>query len=462
MTVAASDRPRREGATMRGERWWHGWGALEWFIVVQYLSTALFFIPGTQSARVILRTMPYLVAGGMFVMISGQRGLRTLPPGARALGWSLLLLLLFLLRPDSQPLSGLAQLTLQACIAAPVFWVARLVRTPRDFERMMTVVLLCSAVNAAVGLLQVYYPDTFLPPEFNRIAQGVDSKMLQSLSYIGADGRRIIRPPGLSDMPGGAASAGTLSALFGIAVATRVGAGLAKNIGGILLAAIGFAVLYFSQVRSMLLMTIVALIAFAFLAARQGRTGEALYTVGLGAVVIGAVFVFAVTVGGSAIEERFLSVADRGLVESYQSERGGFVKHTLQEVLPTYPVGAGVGRWGVMSMYFGDPNKKGSEFLYAEIQMTGWLYDGGVPLLVLYGSAVISALAFAFRAAQLKLPGRLGSYVSLVFCALLLIAGMTMAGPSFNTQLGIQFWTLTAAVHALMHRLAVPISESPP
>ena len=152
---------------------------------------------------------------------------------------------------------------------------------------------------------------------------------------------------------------------------------------------------------------------------------------------------------------------DRGLVESYQTERGGFVRHTLKEVLPKYPVGAGVGRWGVMSMYFGDPNKKGSESLYAEIQMTGWLYDGGVPLLLLYGAAIIAALRFAFKAAQRRLPRQLGSYVSLVFCALLLIAGMTMAGPSFNTQLGIQFWTLTAAVHALMHRLAVPAAEAP-
>jgi hypothetical protein len=437
----------------KARHWWHGWGVLEWFIVVQYLSTALFFLPGAQNVRMILRVMPYLLAGAMLFLVRGRRDTGSLPPGARLVAWSLLLLSLFLLRTDSQPLAGFAQLTLQACIAAPLFWVARLIRTPRDFERMMMVVLACNAVHAGVGLLQVFWPDTFLPLEFNRTALSMDSKLLQSLSYMGADGHRIVRPPGLSDMPGGAASGGTLCALFGIAVATRARANLARQAAGILLAALGFSVLYFSHVRSVLMMTIVALLAFAFLSARQGRPAAAIYTVGIGALVVLGVFFFAVSVGGEAVQERFSTITDRGLVESYQAERGNFVMYTLREVLPEYPFGAGVGRWGVMNLYFGDPNKLDAKGLYAEIQMTGWIYDGGFILLLLYGTAVLLALRYAFRVAERRLPGALSSYAPLVFCALLLIAGMTMAGPSFNTQLGIQYWTLTAALHAVMQRL---------
>jgi hypothetical protein len=435
---------------------------LEWFIVVQYLSTALFFLPGAQGVRVILRTLPYLLSGVFVLMVRGRRDTYSLPPGSQLVGVSLLLLALSMLRADSQPLSGLAQVTMQACVAAPLLWVARLVRSPRDFERMMVVVIACNAINAVVGLLQVYYPDTFLPPEFNRTALGLDRNLLESLSYIGADGRRIVRPPGLSDMPGGAAGAGTLCALFGIAMATRARSGLPRRGLGLAMSAIGFAVLYFAQVRSVLLMTVVALLAFAFLSARQGRASTAFYSVGLGSAIITAVFVYAVAVGGDAVKQRFLGMTERGLVASYQTERGGFVRNTFEEVLPKYPFGAGVGRWGVMSLYFGDRNKENSRLLYAEIQMTGWIYDGGFLLLLLYSSAVALALRFAFRAAQHPLAGAIGSYVPLVFCALLLIAGMTMAGPAFNTQLGIQFWTLTAALHALMHRLrSAPDAAAP-
>ena len=46
-----------------------------------------------------------------------------------------------------------------------------------------------------------------------------------------------------------------------------------------------------------------------------------------------------------------------GVVQSYQENRGIFLTYTLQELLYEYPFGAGIGRWGMMSAYFGEPDE---------------------------------------------------------------------------------------------------------
>lgn len=428
------------------------WGALEWFIALEYLSTALFFLPGAQALRIPLRALPFLVAGGLMLTTSGTRGTPDAPAGSTMLGIALALLLVCMLNPLTQPIAGIAQLLLQLCIAAPLFWVGRRVESVEHLDRLMRLVLACSAASTIVGLLQVFWPDTFMPAQFNQLAIGFDEKLLTSLSYEGADGRRIIRPPGLTDMPGGAAGGGMLCALFGIAFASQPDTPMRRRVLMTLLSGCGFAVLYFTQVRSILLMTLVSIVAISVLSARQGRPGTAMYSLGLGSLVVVAAFVLATTVGGKAVEERFLSIADQGLVSSYQRERGGFIAYTLEEVLPKYPFGAGVGRWGVMNLYFADHQDPQRRSLHAEIQMTGWIYDGGFLLAIAYGGAVALSLLYSLRVARDARAGAVGYLAILVFCAQLMVAGMTFAGPAFNTQLGIQFWTLAAALHAARAR----------
>jgi hypothetical protein len=106
-------------------------------------------------------------------------------------------------------------------IAAPVFWASRLWLDEDRLLRLMWLVFAANMASATLGLLQVYFPDTFLPPEFSSLGLAMNPDFLSGLTYVGADDRIIIRPPGLSDLPGGAAIAGTTGALLAFGFAVR-------------------------------------------------------------------------------------------------------------------------------------------------------------------------------------------------------------------------------------------------
>ena len=78
-----------------------------------------------------------------------------------------------------------------------------------------------------------------------------------------------------------------------------------------------------------------------------------------------------------------------------------FLSYTLQELLYEYPFGAGIGRWGMMSAYFGEPTNWQFPALWAEIQLTGWLYDGGVLLWICYAGAIVTAASLHLQSRQL-------------------------------------------------------------
>ena len=74
-------------------------------------------------------------------------------------------------------------------------------------------------------------------------------------------------------------------------------------------------------------------------------------------------------------------------------------RYTLSELLYEFPLGAGLGRWGMMQVYFGDPTLWQAPPIHVEIQPTGWLLDGGVPMWLLYGGALVMALRTRYRVA---------------------------------------------------------------
>ena len=90
--------------------------------------------------------------------------------------------------------------------------------------------------------------------------------------------------------------------------------------------------------------------------------------------------------------------------------------------------------------------------LWAELQWTAWLYDGGLPLMVLYTGALIAVIADTVSIARncqdeevrfwaVPICGLGLSYVAVCFNAIPFI------GPG-----GIQFWVLFAALHAAAER----------
>src|SRR5438046_1576467 len=87
--------------------------------------------------------------------------------------------------PPTALLAGVAQVMLYFSVMAPVFWAPVLVKSKRQLRRIMVILLVCNGINAAVGVLQVKFPDQFMPRELSAIvlaqAGGVPK-------YIGPNG----------------------------------------------------------------------------------------------------------------------------------------------------------------------------------------------------------------------------------------------------------------------------------
>ena len=436
-----------------------GWGWLEVFVLVQVLWGVLLFMPGSQAFRVYIRGFPYvasLIALGACLRSSGAD---SRVPGA---GWilaSLTLMVASLIHPSTWLMSGAAQIAFQLSIAAPVFWTARSWLTAERLERLLLLVFGANFLSAALGLLQVYYPETFMPPEFSRLALSMNANIVGSLTYIGADGREIVRPPGLSDLPGGAAISATITALVGFAFATRAEASHKRRLFFLAGSLIGLTVVYLTQVRSMLVMICVCMLAAAAVRLRYGRVAHTAWIVGSAATLVLASFAWAVAVGGDSVVDRFQSILDVGVVQSYQENRGMFLTYTLQELLYEYPLGAGIGRWGMMSAYFGEPTNWQFPALWAEIQLTGWLYDGGVLLWMAYAAAIFAAVRSTYRVAGSS-DTHLSDLATMVFTVQVLVIGLCFTGPVFNTQTGIVFWLLSASVYGAMRTALIAEHEA--
>ena len=179
------------------------WGWAEVFLVIQLLWGVALFVPGMQAYRAYLRALPYMASLGAMVYYFRQPTGERVHASGRWLVVSLGVLVLNLLHATTHSTAGLAQIVFQLSILAPALWMTRAVRTEKRLARMLWILFASSAISSLVGVLQVYYPERFLPPEFSALGLEMNPDLVSSLTYRGADGQEIVRPPGLSDMPGG-------------------------------------------------------------------------------------------------------------------------------------------------------------------------------------------------------------------------------------------------------------------
>ena len=422
-----------------------GWGWAEVFLAVQLLWGAVLFLPGSQAYRTILRASPYLTSIGALIYYYRRPTGEPLHASGKWLIASLVLLSLNLLHPTAHPMAGVAQIVFQLSIAAPALWMTRSVRSEAKLERLLWIFFASRAASSTLGLLQVYYPETFLPREFSSLGLEMNPNLVSSLTYRGADGRDIVRPPGLSDMPGGAAVAAMQTMALGVLLAFRSGTPVAVRAGCLSLAGVGMTALLLTQVRSLALVASAGVGLFALLRVRQGRAAAGVTSLAFGGGLVAAAFVWAVAVGGQSLSDRFLGLFDDGVVQTFQAERGSFLTYTVSELLFEYPLGAGLGRWGMMQVLFGDGTMWTAPPIHVEIQPTGWLLDGGLPLWIIMAGAIAAGLRASYVVA-VHAAGSLQESGTAVLCFQLMLLAICFTGPAFNTQLGIQFWALTAAL----------------
>lgn len=435
------------------------WGSIEIFLLIQTLSNSLLFIPESQDYRFAIRALPYAASILLALFYFNRaRGRLVMPPGAGLLGAAMLLLALNLLHNTTVFPTGLAQMAFQLTIAAPALWVASVVETRERLERLLWLLFLTNGISTILGLLQVFYPRIFTP-QFSSVALSLNSEAVRSLTYVGASGQAIVRPPGLSDIPGGAAIGGCVTALLGVLFGSQANQRGTRRLFCFLLAAAGMSIIYFTQIRALLLMLVLAVIGMCILLLRQTKFVQAAWIGGACALLITVTFAWAVTVGGKPLLDRFTSVTNQGVFESFQQNRGIFVKNTFEELAQEYPFGAGVGRWGMMSVYFpGDGNQ--AKPIWVEIQMTGWLLDGGILMWFFYGGAIVLSLLYVYRVSTCLTDKGMAYLASIVLCLNLFVVGLSFAGPTFNNQLGMQFWFLTGACYGVGKSVLPHMSHS--
>jgi hypothetical protein len=364
----------------------------------------------------------------------------------------MVLLVLEMANPNTYSLkAGGAQLLLYLAVMSPAFWAGEALWSPRQFRRAMALLFLCNAASAGVGLAQViqpgsydvprsvYNPGPFDPPDIPALRgkySGVD------LTVERADGRRVLRPCGLTDTPGGAAQAGMVAALLGLSWAVRP-IRWWKRVGAALLAFAGVAAIYYTYVRFAVVVLIIALGVQTSLLASKGLLGSALTIVGGGVGVLIGAMLWASRSLGTKVITRFLTLL--GGSETYYRSRGFFITDVFDNMIWKYPLGAGLGWWGMINVYFGDPLRPG---LWAEVMIPAWVLDGGLPLLFLYSMAILFAMWDTARVALTSPDRDVAFWASVIVAMNLGIAAACFSYIPFLAPLGVQFWLFAPLVHA--------------
>jgi hypothetical protein len=306
----------------------------------------------------------------------------------------------------------------------------------------MTVLLVCNGINAFVGVMQVYDPDRWMPQEMSRLV--TESAFgLGAVTYQGPEGL-IVRPPGLFDNPGAVAGPAMYAALLGLVYATSASAMWMR---GLALGAsfAGVAAIYLSQVRVSLVVLAFMLAAYVAVLALHQRMRRAMVMGGISAAIVVATFTFAVTLGGESIIERTMTLFEQDPISLYSAARGGQIVYAMSDLVDQ-PLGAGLGRWGMIAGYFGTGSLPP---LWAEIQVSGWAIDGGVPLLVLGLLTPFLALMQQWRLAMSDPDARVRACAAIVLAANIGTTALVFSFTPFVTQIGLQFWFLSGAVHAI-------------
>ena len=428
-------------------------GFAEWFVVAQTAIPALLFLPGSQALRLPIRVGAYgaAIAGLCLWWFRGR------PKGVAhpAEGWLWLAALwlgIMIAHPFTSSLSGgVAQAVLYIAVFSGLFWAPPLVAHPRGLVRILAILLVCNGLNATVGVLQVYDPDRFMPRELSFAFSG-NRDALAAATYVGANGRAVVRPPGLFDTPGAVCGPGTVAALLGLIFALQPLAWW-KRAASLGMSVAGLAAIYLSHVRANFVITVGMMAAYAVLLVAQRQPRRAVTFGALCGAVLITAFLGSSLLGGEAIADRFSTLLDDDPRALYYNSRGRQLSVGFTEFASQYPLGAGLARWGLMNSYFGDPANLDSTPPWAEVQPTAWIFDGGLVLVCLYVGALGAVLFYHWRLVRELPDPRDQRWAAAVVAVNVGTIALIFSFVPFTTQVGLQFWFLEGALHgAMRHR----------
>jgi len=404
----------------------------------------LLLIPALSGARTLVRVAAFGVSLAFLVLIPSTNVPRT---SLRTCALCILALLgLEFFHPEgSGLLAALASVMMKLAVLAPIFWVPRTRTTATQLQSLITILWLFYTASAVLGVLQSYFPGQFQPP-LAAVLAAKGRNALGGLQIELASGERMFRPMGLTDSPGGAAGAGMYAVLFG------TGTLLSEKpaFPGARLVAVGSMVaglmcLYLCQIRSLVIMTGVCIFTLLAALLLSGRLSKLVGLIGAVGVIVPGAFALALAIGGDAMTARLTTLVAADPSSVYYRNRGHFLEYTLDHDLPLYPLGAGLGRIGMVHKYFGEATGA----LWAEIQWTAWLLDGGVLLIFLYVTAIIivswGCLKIS-RQQQSTGGGSTALWAAMIFAYDVGALALCFNYPLFEGTGGVEFWLLNMTV----------------
>lgn len=421
------------------------WGFPEWFIISQTVIPALLYLPGSNAFRVPLRIAPFAISllGFLYLPFKSANPPRA-HPARRWLIAAMACLVAMIFHPTTNSyLSGVAQVMLYFCVMAPLFWVPYLIRDSKHLVRLLSILLVCNGINAAVGILQVYDPDHWMPAEISKVVR--EAYDINSLSYTQSHGKVIIRPPGLSDNPGSVCGPGMVAAMLGLSFFVSPISPWKKGFC-LMFGLAGVMAIYLSLVRTSLLIVMGSFLIYLWILVLQNNwTKSAGFLVLIGVIAVVS-FLGAMFLGGETVVTRFETlIEDDPITVYYSAGRGGQLEGAFTRIFPKYPLGAGLGRWGMMRYYFGNPWNPHSPALWAELQFQAWMLDGGIILTLLYGLALLVTTTYEYRLARWGESG-LRAWATIIFAINGGTMGLLFGFTPFTTQVGLQYWFLAGAL----------------
>ena len=449
MTATTSAQPVRVLATPSAKRAGGSKSSrlLVGLVLFQIACQIALLTPALGALRVPIRSAVFGASLYLFFTVVGRRREH---PSANAARWVLGIVALGIFHPYANTLTArLAQAAMYLAIIGPIIWVPRMRVALPTLRNVILTLWAFHTLSSAVGVLQVYFPGEF-QPNLSRVIAGRDEGYVNSLQITTATGERVFRPMGLTDIPGGASLAGMYAVLFGLAffVIERRHWMRVICVASML---VGTTAMYMAQVRATVVVTLVCIIGFAAVVAARGRTKQ------FGAILVVvmcvglAAWFWAAAVGGAGVSSRMGTLLEAQPTDIYYENRGHFLEQTFKELLPRFPLGAGLGRYGMMNEYFGNNANPETAGIWAEIQWTAWTLDGGFPLMVAYLLAWYLAARTAWRIARRS--ERLGLGDLWIWGALIVAYNIgalafTFSYALFNSQAGLELWLLNGVMFA--------------
>ena len=246
---------------------------------------------------------------------------------------------------------------------------------------------------------------------------------------------------GLTDTPGGAGPSGFYATLFGLGIALSRPFRFAR-LAGIFSMIAGMICVYLSQVRVAVVLLGVCFVVLTVLFMLSGRLSGLAGALVVGGTVVLISFQVAFAMGGDMMLDRLSSLTDGAPITVYQRNRGLVLEDAFFTLLPKYPLGAGLGHWGMMNAYFGSSEDE----IGAELQWGAWILDGGFPLVLLYIGGILTALFCTVRESLKAMDPARRSWVAIVAAYDVATLALCFSYTPFMSTTGLEFWMINAIV----------------